>query len=376
MPNPLKLASLWRVIKDLDLEGPRAAARARFTLAIAAEDADDAARLRQVLSGADAPPHPWIEIAALGTSALSTAPSTSARGTAAPASAEAAAGRHQESAIAALSALSASTLAGLLVTHTADLSDNLKLAGNRFATSRTPVLTVVVGDTSRTAKVLRPGEHARVAVDALDQAAVDAIATALVLLLADDQQVAVGAHFPPLRPVIFTRIIERTARANASFALTTGLAETIPVLTAPLNLGDMVVLTKNQLMMCYRLALAAGRDEEPKAMMTEIIGVLGSGVLFRQAARQLVGLIPIAGLLPKVAIAYAGTYAIGKAMVGWTTEGKQVTAETVASYSRDGLVKGRALAEHLVESAGATGGHIARRFERLRAFLPGKRTRA
>ena len=100
------------------------------------------------------------------------------------------------------------------------------------------------------------------------------------------------------------------------------------MLTAPLNLGDMVVLTKNQLMMCYRLALAAGRDEEPKAMMTEIIGVLGSGVLFRQAARQLVGLIPIAGLLPKVAISYAGTYAIGKAMVGWTTEGKQVTVDT------------------------------------------------
>ena len=35
MPNPLKLASLWRVIKDLDLEGLRTAARARFTLAIA-----------------------------------------------------------------------------------------------------------------------------------------------------------------------------------------------------------------------------------------------------------------------------------------------------------------------------------------------------
>ena len=267
-------------------------------------------------------------------------------------------------------------MAGILITRDANLSDALKLAGNRFATSRTPVLTVVVGDTSRTAKVLRPGEHARVAVDTLDQPAVDAMATALVLMLDEDQQVALGAHLPPLRPAIFTRIIERTARANASFALTTGLAETIPVLTAPLNLGDMVVLTKNQLMMCYRLALAAGRDGEPKAMMTEIIGVLGSGVLFRQAARQLVGLIPIAGLLPKVAISYAGTYAIGKAMVGWTTEGRQVTVDTMASYSRDGLVKGRALAEHLVESAGATSGRIAGRLERLGKFLPGKRTRA
>ena len=60
--------------------------------------------------------------------------------------------------------------------------------------------------------------------------------------------------------------------------------------------------------------------------------------------------------------------------LGWTTEGKQVTVDTVASYSRDGLVKGRALAEHLVEEAGATGGRVARRFERLRKFLPRKRT--
>ena len=42
MPNPLKLASLWRVIKDLDLEGLRKTARAPFTLAIASEQADDA----------------------------------------------------------------------------------------------------------------------------------------------------------------------------------------------------------------------------------------------------------------------------------------------------------------------------------------------
>ena len=356
MPNPLKLASLWRVIKDLDLEGVRVVARARFTLAVVADAEDDAARLRELLTGPGAAPHPWIEIAV-------------------PASAEATAGKPQRSVIDALSALSSNPLAGLLVTREANLSNNLKLAGNRFATSSTPVLTVVVGDTSRAAKVLGPGERGRVAVERLDDSAIDAIATALMLMLSDDQQVALGAHFPPLRPVIFTRIIERTARANASFALTTGLAETIPVLTAPLNLGDMVVLTKNQLMMCYRLALAAGRDEEPRAMMTEIIGVLGSGVLFRQAARQLVGLIPIAGLLPKVAISYAGTYAIGKAMVAWTTEGKQVTVDTMAAYSRDGLLKGRALAEHLVEEAGATGGRVARRFERLRALLPGKRTK-
>ena len=33
----------------------------------------------------------------------------------------------------------------------------------------------------------------------------------------------------------------------------------MPVLNAPLNLADVVVLTKNQLLMSYRVALAAGK---------------------------------------------------------------------------------------------------------------------
>jgi uncharacterized protein (DUF697 family) len=358
MASPLKLASLWRVLKDTDLDAIRRAAKAPFTLAVAADREEDAVAVRALLTGADAPPHPWIHACwpASASDAAGGTPGTEGRAW-----------------IDCLSNVPSPTMAALLVTRTQDLSDDLKLAGNRFATSSTPVLALVVSDTSRTAKVLRPGEQSRVAVDALDAPAVEAIAAALVLMTTEDQQVALGAQLPPLRPAIFARTIERTARANASFSLTTGLAEAIPVLTAPLNLGDMVVLTKNQLMMCYRLVLTAGRDGDPKALMSEIIGVLGGGVLFRQIARQLVGLIPIAGLLPKVAIAYAGTFAIGKAMVAWTTEGRQITTDAVAAYSREGLVKGRALAEHLVETAGTTGGKVARRWERFRRFLPGKR---
>ena len=57
-----------------------------------------------------------------------------------------------------------------------------------------------------------------------------------------------------------------------------GLAEVVPILTAPLNLGDMIVLTKNQLLMGYRLVLAAGRDGEPKKLIGEILGMLGGGL--------------------------------------------------------------------------------------------------
>jgi uncharacterized protein (DUF697 family) len=344
MTNPLKLRSLWRVVREVDLEALRVAARARFTIAVAAGTREEAARLRALLSHGDpdapAAPHPWLEV-------LAAADEDPA-------------------------ALTPNPWCAMLVTRDPDLGPHLRRAGNHFANAGVPILTVVIGDTSHVAKVLRAGERARVAVPALDAAALDPIAGALIGLVSEDQQIAMAAHLPPLRPAVFALTIERTARANASFALTTGLAETIPVLTAPLNLGDIVVLTKNQLMMCYRIALAAGRDEEPRRMMGEIIGVLGGGVLFRQIARQLVGLIPIAGLLPKVAVAYAGTYAIGRAMAAWTLEGRQITVETVTRFSREGLERGRALAQHLVEDDAAKEGRPRRRFERLRKFLPGR----
>ena len=79
--------------------------------------------------------------------------------------------------------------------------------------------------------------------------------------------------------------------------------------------------------MGYRLVLASGRDGEPKTLIGELLGVLGGGLLFRQMARQLVGLIPIAGIVPKVAIAYGGTWAVGRAVMFWVTEGRPATSE-------------------------------------------------
>ncbi|HJY34455.1 MAG TPA: hypothetical protein VJ260_06360, partial [Vicinamibacterales bacterium] len=228
--------------------------------------------------------------------------------------------------------------------------------------------TIVVGDLSPGAGATGPRERARVLVAALNADAIEKLAPALVDVAGEEGQLALAAQLPALRRTVFSRTIERTSRANASFALTTGLAETIPILTAPLNLGDIVILTKNQLMMCYRIALAAGRDGEPRALMGEILGVLGGGVLFRTAARELVGMVPVIGIVPKVAIAYAGTQAIGRAMVAWTTEGRQVTADAVARYSREGLEKGRALAERLAGEHGLD--RKPSRLERWKQFLP------
>ena len=132
--------------------------------------------------------------------------------------------------------------------------------------------------------------------------------------------------FPALRPKVFNALIEETARANAGYAFSTGLAEIVPILDIPLNIGDIVVLTKNQLMMSYRIALAAGKTGEPRELIGEIVGVLGGGLLFRQA-RATAGRARSrrSACVPKVAVAYGGTWAIGRAVVLWATGGGTLT---------------------------------------------------
>ncbi len=217
----------------------------------------------------------------------------------------------------------------------------------------------------------------RIAIPAPDAATLDQIGAGLVQLVPADLRLAMARQLPALRPAVFEATIDETSKANASYALTTGFAEVVPMLTAPLNLGDMIVLTKNQLVMSYRLALAAGRDGEPRAMIGEILGVLGGGLLFRQLARQLVGLIPVVGLLPKVAIAYGGTWAIGRAVVLWATEGREISSDLVRSLSNEGLQRGRTVAARLVEQARERTGGVGRRWERLKEHLPliGRRRR-
>ena len=113
----------------------------------------------------------------------------------------------------------------------------------------------------------------------------------------------------------------------------------------PLNLADILILTKNQLLMGYRIALGAGKSGRARDVIGEVLGVVGGGFLFRQAARSLVGLIPMAGLIPKVAIAYTGTWAIGRAVVLWATQGRRVSPATPCGrLSRDAAGRGRAFA--------------------------------
>jgi uncharacterized protein (DUF697 family) len=212
----------------------------------------------------------------------------------------------------------------------------------------TPVMAVVEGPAGRRAASV-PGVSVQVSArsDTGDDAGV--IRDGLIDL-PGIPRLALARTLPALQRPIFERLIEDASRANATYALTAALAETVPVVSAPLNVADMVVLTKNQLLLAYRIALGAGKSGRPRDLMTEIVGVLGSGFLLRQSARSLVGLVPVAGIVPKVAVAYAGTWAVGQAVVAWATKGERVSRQAVGEFYRAARDRGRELARRLVGS--------------------------
>jgi uncharacterized protein (DUF697 family) len=210
------------------------------------------------------------------------------------------------------------------------------------------VATAVLGSERPVDAVVRAGETARVSVPALDERALATLAPAIVQAFPAGQRLALARQLPPLREAVFDALIDETAKANATYSFTTAMAEQVPVLDVPLNLADIIVLTKNQLLMGYRIALGSGKGGRARDVIGEVLGVVGGGFLFRQAARQLVGLIPVAGVVPKVAIAYTGTWAIGRAVVLWATQGRRMSPAAIGRLSRDAAGRGREFARGLV----------------------------
>lgn len=127
---------------------------------------------------------------------------------------------------------------------------------------------------------------------------------------------ALGRHFVQWRPAAVRAIIDETSKANAQFALVSNIPAVVPVLGGFVSASaDLIILTKNQVMMAYRIAAAHDRNlESQMAIVRELTPVVGAGFMWRTLARQAASFVPLAaGTIPKVAIAFAGTMTIGRA---------------------------------------------------------------
>lgn len=165
------------------------------------------------------------------------------------------------------------------------------------------------------------------------------------------KHLALARQFPLFRDQVSRQLISEGCLTNATYAFSTGLAEIVPGLNIPLNVADVVILTKNQAFLAYRLGLALGLSTRWQDYVAEFGGVLGNGFFWRQVARQLVGLIPAWGIIPKVAIAYAGTYVVGRVILQWYLTGKKLTPQQMRQLYTDAFHKGKAWAKVLLEKA-------------------------
>jgi uncharacterized protein (DUF697 family) len=151
----------------------------------------------------------------------------------------------------------------------------------------------------------------------------------------EDRAVSFARHFPAFRGAAMTAIINSTSTANAQFAFVSNIPALIPVVGGLLSAGaDTIVLTKNQLMMVYKIAAASGRAlDDQHAILREMIPVVGQGFLWRTAAREATTLLPLAaGTIPKVAISFTGTYVLGRAAEVFYRFGKKPTSEQRAEF--------------------------------------------
>ena len=110
------------------------------------------------------------------------------------------------------------------------------------------------------------------------------------------------------------------AKENALFAVATALPNVVPnLIELPWVVGefasDTAFLTANQVRMAFQIAAACGKDVGLGKQKGAVLSIAAGAFGWRALARELVGKIPLGGgLIPKGAIAYAGTYLAGKGL--------------------------------------------------------------
>jgi hypothetical protein len=136
----------------------------------------------------------------------------------------------------------------------------------------------------------------------------------------DDLGLALARKFYPFRKPVVDRIVTSVARENAIFAVASALPNVVPsVLELPWAIGefasDTAFITMNQVRMAFLVAAASDKPVGYDKQLAELISIAAGAFGWRALARELVGLIPLGGgLIPKGAIAYAGTYVLGKGL--------------------------------------------------------------
>ncbi|HTS76616.1 MAG TPA: hypothetical protein VMG40_10455 [Bryobacteraceae bacterium] len=175
-----------------------------------------------------------------------------------------------------------------------------------------------------------------------------------VLRARPDLALPLARTFYPFRKLAAHRLIRAVAKENTLFCLATALPDVIPGLGAiPWVVGefgsDAAFLTANQIRMAFHLAGASDRSVGYREQRSEIASIVAGAFGWRALARELVGKVPFGGgLIPKAAIAYAGTFAVGKSLERLYRLGYGFTREERRAIYEEAYDNGRQIAGMLL----------------------------
>lgn len=174
-----------------------------------------------------------------------------------------------------------------------------------------------------------------------------------ILRARPELEYALARQIFPFRAPVVDALVKRVAKENALFSLATAVPDIVPFITLPWAIGefasDTVVLTANQVRMAFLLAAASDREIGYREQQNEIVTILLGAFGWRALARELVGKIPFGGgLIPKAAVAYAGTHVVGMSIERFYRIGYGFSrAERKAAYG-EALERGKTIASSLL----------------------------
>ena len=163
--------------------------------------------------------------------------------------------------------------------------------------------------------------------------------------------------FPPFREEVCRQIVRRISRENALFSMATALPNVVPsVFELPWAVGefasDTAILTANQIRMAFLLAAASDREVGYAVQKAEMGSIIAGAFGWRALARELVGKVPLGGgLIPKAAVAYAGTFVVGKSIVRLHRFGRGLSRSERKSEYRSAYARGSQIAAALLEGS-------------------------
>lgn len=158
--------------------------------------------------------------------------------------------------------------------------------------------------------------------------------------------IALARRLPPFRPLVSAQLINETSRANAEFALMSNIPALVPIVGGIVSASaDLLVLTKNQMLLVFKIAAAHGQDiHHSRKVLTEMVPVVGAGFFWRSLARELANLLP-AGIaaIPKTTVAYSGTYVAGRSAQYYYSTGRRPSRETMTQFYKEAVDRARDL---------------------------------